>query len=336
MIELLFENLGQKDMNELLGFDDTPEGVKGQLSLKVELFRELNPEIRRVLPNIPPETLSQTLWQFWLPLALWLGESQKQLRRPLIQGILGGQGTGKTTLSTLLKLILAKLGYRSASLSLDDLYKTYEDRQILKTQDPRFIRRGPPGTHDINLGIDVLERCRNSEYPVEFPRFDKSAYRGEGDRTAPEIITHADIIFFEGWFVGVQPIDPAQFNFAPSPIDSEEDRLFAQDMNQRLHEYLPLWDCLDRLIVLYPTDYRLSQQWRLQAEQEMIATGKPGMNESEVKEFVNYFWRSLHPELFITPLTHNSQLTDLVVEINSDHYPVRISSAACWSSDIRL
>lgn len=50
----------------------------------------------------------------------------------------------------------------------------------------------------------------------------------------------------------------------------------------------------------------------------MIATGKPGMSESEVKEFVNYFWRSLHPELFITPLTQNPELTDLVVEISPD------------------
>jgi D-glycerate 3-kinase len=68
----------------------------------------------------------------------------------------------------------------------------------------------------------------------------------------------------------------------------------------------------------------------------MIATGKPGMNESEVEEFVNYFWRSLHPELFITPLTQNPQSTDLVIEINSDHYPARISSTTCWSSDLRL
>jgi D-glycerate 3-kinase len=72
-------------------------------------------------------------------------------------------------------------------------------------------------------------------------------------------------------------------------------------------------------MLLCPTDYRLSQQWRQQAEQQMIATGKPGMTDLQVAEFVEYFWRSLHPELFITPLTKNPKLVDLVIEINPDH-----------------
>ncbi|MFM7614146.1 MAG: ATP-binding cassette domain-containing protein, partial [Synechococcales cyanobacterium] len=40
------------------------------------------------------------------------------------------------------------------------------------------------------------------------PRFDKSALCGMGDRTTPEIIDQVDIVLFEGWFVGVLPIDP--------------------------------------------------------------------------------------------------------------------------------
>jgi D-glycerate 3-kinase len=90
-------------------------------------------------------------------------------------------------------------------------------------------------------------------------------------------------------------------------------------MNEQLKHYLPLWERLDRLMLLYPTDYRLSQQWRRQAEQQMISTGKSGMADSQVDEFVEYFWRSLHPELFITPLTRNPSWVDLVIEINPDH-----------------
>jgi D-glycerate 3-kinase len=74
-------------------------------------------------------------------------------------------------------------------------------------------------------------------------------------------------------------------------------------------------------MILYPTDYRLSQQWRRQAEQEMIATGKSGMTDAQVNEFVEYFWKALHPELFITPLTKNPNLVDLVIEINPDRTP---------------
>lgn len=313
------KGLESEDREQIIGYDFTLKTKKSQLDPKLEVFKGLVPEVLQVLPSACPEKVYETLENFWLPFGLSLAESQKELQRPLIQGVLGGQGTGKTTLGVVLKLILAKLGYTSASLSLDDLYKTYRERQILKTQDPRFVRRGPPGTHEVELGIEVLQRCRRGQYPVEFPRFDKSVYEGEGDRTEPEIITDADIVFFEGWFVGVEPIAPTLLQSPPSPIDTEADRQWAEDINERLYEYLPLWDCLDRLLVLSPIDYHWSKQWRWEAEEERMATGQAGMSEREISDFVDYFWRSLHPELFIVPLTQNPQLTDLVVEINRDH-----------------
>src|SRR4028119_1269458 len=266
--------------------------------------------------------IATSLWKLWLPLAMQLVSSRQQLGRPLIQGVLGGQGTGKTTLAAVLSVILAHLGYRTLSLSLDDLYKTYAERQHLQQQDPRLIWRGPPGTHDVELGLQLLDQLRqpNRREPILVPRFDKSAWEGAGDRTTPEPVEGIDIVLFEGWFVGVRPIDPAVFDTpTPAPIETLADRTFARDMNEQLKEYLPLWERLDQLMLVYPSDYRLSQQWRRQAEQQMIATGKSGMTDEQVDEFVEYFWKSIHPELFITPLTKNSSLVDLVIEIHPDH-----------------
>ena len=263
-----------------------------------------------------------SFWNLWLPLAIQLASSQQQLGRPLIQGILGGQGTGKTTLAAVLSLILTHLGYRTLNLSLDDLYKTYVERQRLQQKDSRLIWRGPPGTHDVELGRELLDQLRspNQQCPILIPRFDKSAWGGAGDRTTSERVEGVDIVLFEGWFVGVRPIDPAVFDASlPEPIQTSADRAFARDMNDQLKDYLPLWERLDRLMLLYPVNYRLSQQWRCQAEQQMIATGKSGMTEAQVSKFVEYFWRSLHPELFITPLTKKHSWVDLVIEINPDH-----------------
>ena len=78
---------------------------------------------------------------------------------------------------------------------------------------------------------------------------------------------------------------------------------------------------MDRLIVLSPEDYRLSRQWRKEAEHKMIASGKTGMSDREIDRFVKYFWQSLHPELFIKPLLKTA---DLVVEIKSDRTLARI------------
>ncbi|MEA5514487.1 glycerate kinase [Nodularia sp. UHCC 0506] len=277
--------------------------------------------------NKPPVEMLGVLQDLWLPLGIKLASQRQGLGRPLIQGILGGQGTGKTTMCQILGLILQHLGYRTLCLSLDDLYKSYSDRLVLTQQDPRLIWRGPPGTHDLDLGLNLLDQIRQGKSPVSVPRFDKSAHHGAGDRTTPEIVKDIDIVLFEGWFVGVRPVDPDVLNYAPPPILTAEDRVFARDMNRRLSEYLPLWQRLDSLIVLYPTDYRCSMVWRQQAEQQMIAAGKLGMSDAEIEEFVNYFWRSLHPELFITPLVTSPTAVDLVISINSDH---SMSADSSW------
>jgi D-glycerate 3-kinase len=315
------EQAAAGDTSRANAFGITPANVE-EVMRRSHLFPSVLPafnEFCQTVLHISPEKMLPVLWDLWLPLGIKIAAQHQQLKRPFIQGILGSQGTGKTTMSLLMELILQQLGYRTLSLSLDDLYKTYSDRLALLQQDPRLIWRGPPGTHDIDLGLDVLEQIRQGKAPVTVPRFDKSAYAGSGDRTSPDIINGVDIVIFEGWFVGVRPVDKSVFNCAPPPIVTDEDKTFARDMNHRLTEYLPLWEKLDSLILLYPTDYRCSLEWRKQAEQKMIAAGKSGMTDTQIEDFVNYFWRSLHPELFIKPLSQSAQIVDLVIEINPDH-----------------
>ncbi len=319
--ELLQTELNQPQKAQAFGLD--ANNAQEKIDTRVELFQEVYAEVWLLCQNLGfqnQEAAIATLWDLWLPLALWLASEKEKLGRPLIQGILGGQGTGKTTLTTIIYLILGKLGYSTLGVSIDDIYKTYADRKLLQQEDPRLIWRGPPGTHDVALGMELLDKLRqgNATETICVPRFDKSQWQGAGDRTEPEQIQKADIILFEGWFVGARPIDEEMFNNAPHPILTNLDRDFAIASNTRLQEYLPLWAKLDRLIVLYPVDYRLSQKWRLEAEHKMIATGKAGMGDEEINQFVEYFWKSLHPELFITPLTKNPHLVDIVIEINQD------------------
>lgn len=314
-------------------FGITPKNVEEMIKERTNLCQSVYtnilslPSFSHQISVSDPTNILLSLWNLWLPLAIKLAGFRQKLARPLIQGILGGQGTGKTTLGRVLGVILDYLGYHTISISIDDLYKTYQERQLLQKQDPRLIWRGPPGTHDIELGLQVLEQLHSPDQhnPIQIPRFDKSAWGGAGERTEPEMVEFADIVLFEGWFVGVQPIDSMIFDtLTLPPIETDSDRKFARDTNERLKDYLPLWERLDKLMVLYPTDYHLSLQWRLQAEQEMMATGKSGMTESQIYDFVKYFWKALHPELFIIPLTRNSDLADLVIEINPDRTPGKI------------
>ncbi len=301
----------------------TEANCQQKIAERTQLFLALVDEVWQFCQQqgfAKPEPILSLLWNLWLPLAIQLAATKAELNRTIIQGILGGQGTGKSTLAAILKLILNYLNYSTVTISIDDLYKTYSDRLKLQAEDPRLIWRGPPGTHDVELGLTVLEQCfqPNRNEPILIPRFDKSAHNGAGDRTSPKTVAKPDVVIFEGWFVGVHPIADSSFDSPPSPIDTPEDIQFARDNNQRLKAYLPLWSKLDCLIVFNPVDYRLSHQWRKEAEHKMIASGKTGMSDSEIDEFVEYFWRSLHPELFIKPLINNPDLTDLVIEINRD------------------
>ncbi|WP_225886950.1 glycerate kinase [Nodosilinea nodulosa] len=313
----------------------TADSGAAQLQERLDWLQALRPHHAALpLPPAPMEQYLELYWRLWLPLALSIRQARAQLNAPLIQGVLGGQGTGKTTLTLILRHLLAVMGYKAVGLSIDDLYKTYRDRQRLVQTDPRLRWRGPPGTHDIDLGLATIAKIRSAAAgeAVALPRFDKSLHGGEGDRTDPEWVQDVDILLFEGWFLGARPIDAGCFEQAPHPtaaeIATEADCQFARDMNAQLATYLPLWDCLDRLMVLCPADYRISKQWRKDAEHQMKAQGKDGMSDATIDEFVEYFWCALHPELFIAPLKQDGEHVNLVVEIDRDRVPRAIYSPA--------
>jgi len=314
------ESLCLTDRQRAKAFNIDLGNATNVLKNRGEVLEKVYPKLSLINNLSKQENFLGNIWNLWLPLAINLAENRQVLNRPLIQGILGSQGTGKTTLATILKLILAELGYTTLSLSLDDLYKTYAERKVLQQKDPRLIWRGPPGTHDVELGISILDKLRNnSKQPIAIPRFDKSAFEGAGDRTQPEPVKNIDIVLFEGWFLGVYPIDVKAFENPPSPIVTASDRQFALEMNEKLKEYLPLWERIDNLMVLWPVDYRLSMLWRKQAEQEMRTKTKSGMSDAETEEFVKYFWKALHPELFIKSLINDTNLIDLIIEIQPNH-----------------
>ena len=83
-----------------------------------------------------------------MPLAEWLLQQEAVASAPLLVGINGAQGTGKTTLCKFLAAILSsQLGV--AVLSLDDFYLTRAERHKLAAAvHPLLATRGVPGTHD--------------------------------------------------------------------------------------------------------------------------------------------------------------------------------------------
>src|SRR5689334_1418521 len=95
-------------------------------------------------------------------------------RNTLIVGLCGAQGSGKSTVAATVSARLTARGLKVATLCLDDLYLTLDDRERLaRYVHPHFRTRGVPGTHDPDLGLRVLDGLCGSGTTL-IPRFDKA------------------------------------------------------------------------------------------------------------------------------------------------------------------
>ncbi|MBI2988793.1 MAG: glycerate kinase [Deltaproteobacteria bacterium] len=273
-------------------------------------------------PEISKDNLKQDLRNYYLPYIQKLIDKKKQKKNldGLIVGISAIQGAGKTTQGEVLEILLKFSGYTCVSLSIDDHYVTHEELNKLREKGPRFIRRGV--THDIPLAMKNLTDLRTMKdgMEVEVPIYDKGAEHGDGDRVGWKVITKKpDFIFYDGWMLGARRVlDKSIFEVGLPALDTPEHIQFAKDINEKLSDYEPLWDMIEFMNVLFVPHYQVSLKWRDQAEEILRAQGK-GMSSEQIKEFVHYFWRSVHPAIQIKNLAHDSTHTQQVTVIADDH-----------------
>ena len=76
------------------------------------------------------------IFQYYLPVFYWCWRQVKAhqdagSKRPLVIGMQAVQGCGKTTLVEQLEKLLAHVGLKAASISIDDFYLPYEGQQRL-------------------------------------------------------------------------------------------------------------------------------------------------------------------------------------------------------------
>jgi D-glycerate 3-kinase len=136
----------------------------------------------------------------------------EQSSHPIILGISGLQGSGKSTwASKIVEILTSQHRLQTITISLDDLYKKHDDLVAQRDQDPDnklYRTRGQPGTHEEQLAAKFFDELRQyqGEGELKIPSFDKSKFNGEGDRAAPSdwpvISSKPDVIVFEGWCVG--------------------------------------------------------------------------------------------------------------------------------------
>ncbi len=214
-------------------------------------------------------------------------------RRPLVVGLCGAQGSGKSTVAAAVVDRLAGDGIAAATLSIDDLYQTRADRMVLAADVHQLLAtRGVPGTHDPALGLAVFAALDRGE-AVRLPRFDKAR-----DDRAPEaawtpVPAGLDVLIFEGWCVGAVRQPDADLAVPVNALERDEDgdgawRRFVNDAIGGAG-YRALFARIDRLVLLAAPDAALVYDWRRQQEDDLRARvgDAPGvMSAAEVDRFV--------------------------------------------------
>lgn len=292
---------------------------------------------REDLPASYADTVQKTL----LPLANHILTLRRSKQRPVVVGIHGAQGTGKSTLTLFLREILSRhYCTGTANFSLDDIYLTRAERQDLAERvHPLFITRGVPGTHDLALGQQVVDRLRSagSDDQTPIPAFDKARDDRVPEADWPVFQGRADVILIEGWCLGASPEDEAALIAPVNRLESEEDPhgTWRGYVNQCLKGgYRDFFGQMDCLVMLKAPSMDCVLEWRRLQERKLARKAgaalerdapKQGavpegarnlriMSEAEVARFVMHYERVTRACLAEMP-----GRADVLIEVAEDH-----------------
>ena len=261
---------------------------------------------------------------FLIPVSFWTAKKVDK-KQPLIIGLAGGQGSGKTTISSILTLILKKYFKLNVfKVSIDDFYKTRKDRKLLsKNKHPLLMTRGVPGTHDVDLMLNFFKKIKDKKFKsLQIPTFNKAT-----DNRSPKILWHKikskpDVIIFEGWCVGARAQTAIQLKKSINSLEKVHDqrvkwRTYVN--NQLKTKYKLLFSQLDGLLYLKAKNFNLLKEWRLKQERKLWIQTKNKknlkiMSSSDIINFMQTYQR-ITQQMFIDALKSSS----IIMGLNSNH-----------------
>lgn len=236
-------------------------------------------------------------------------------RAPLVVGVSGAQGSGKTTLVAQLAEELTVAGRRVATLSLDDLYLPRIERQRLAREiHPLLATRGVPGTHDVALGLATIAALERGEGAL-LPRFAKALDDRWPEAEWPRAPERCEVLLLEGWCLGAHPQDHVGTPVNALEADEDPRAIWRGYANTALAgDYQHLFARIDLLVMLAAPDWTVVAKWREQQEAELRGSGGPGvMSEAEVSRFIQLYERLTRWMLEEMPAR-----ADLVARLGSD------------------
>ncbi len=263
---------------------------------------------------------------FLIPISFWIvGKANK--KKPYIVGLGGGQGTGKTTISSIITIILRKYFKLNVfKISIDDFYKTRKERFLLSQKiHPLLMTRGVPGTHDINIMLNFFKRAKIKKFgTLKLPKFDKAIDDRCEKKFWYSIKKIPDIIIFEGWCVGAKAEKNNTLKKTVNSLEKAKDPIliWRKFVNQQLKsKYKKLYDQIHCLLYLQAKNFKLLQEWRLKQEKKLWLKNKNKksnshkiMSKGDVINFMQTYQRITQNMFKYAP-----KYASIILNLNSNH-----------------
>ncbi len=265
------------------------------------------------------------LKSFLIPVCFWISKKSNN-KKPYFLGLAGGQGTGKTTISSILEIILRKYFKLNVfKISIDDFYRTRKERFNLSNKvHPLLITRGVPGTHDIKIMLDFFRKSKTKKFKTfKLPKFNKAVDDRCKKNQWYTIKKRPDVIIFEGWCVGAKAEKNNTLKKSINSLEKANDPklIWRKYVNKQLKtNYKKLYDQLDCLLYLKAKNFSLLQKWRLIQEKKLWLKNKNKktnnkiMSKGDVINFMQTYQRVTQNMFKFAP-KHAS----IIFNLNSKH-----------------
>ncbi len=302
---------------------------KSSMKLMEECFKKVKKDCFKFIKSQETSTekfgnKERMIKNFLIPICFWIAKKINN-KKPYFVGLAGGQGTGKTTISSIIKIILEKyFKLKVFKISIDDFYKTRKERiNLSKKIHPMLLTRGVPGTHDINMMLDFFKKSKLKKFKnLKLPNFNKAIDDRFPKNKWNKINSRPDVIIFEGWCVGARAETNKTLTKSINSMEKTNDQklIWRRFVNQQLKsKYKKLYSQLNCMIYLKAKNFSLLQKWRLKQEHKLwLKTKKKNahkiMSKGDVINFMQTYQRITQNMFKKMP-----KYASIILNLNSNH-----------------